>query len=111
MVDCRRAQGRLEPRCIEVLDNTDATRFDFQAVRQVFRIRRRSECKHPPRASVETVNGITSVLAARADARQLLAWNRGHWTVEANHDVRDRTLGEDVCLTRTNIGHCVIIGC
>jgi len=63
---------------------------NFEGVRQVFRIRRRSACKYPPRASVETVDGITSVPVARADAQQLLAWNRGHWTVEANHDVRDR---------------------
>jgi len=88
--DWELAQGRLEPRCIKVLDHTDATRFDFQDVRQVFRIRRRSACKHPPRASGETVDGITSVSSTRADAQQLLAWNRGHWTVAANHDARDR---------------------
>jgi len=44
------------------------------------------------------------VSSTRADAQQLLAWHRGHWTVAANHDVRDRTLDEDACLTSTNNG-------
>ena len=99
------AHGRLEQRHIEVLENTDPKRFDFKDVRQVFCINRdRQEIKDPDGASTETVYGITSVPADKADAKQLLEWNRGHWAVEVNHHIRDRTLLEDSCLTRTNNG-------
>jgi predicted transposase YbfD/YdcC len=43
----------------------------------------------------EVVFLITSRPPARADHHQLLAWIRGHWTVEARHWLRDVTFGED----------------
>ena len=74
-------------------------------MQQAFHIARdRAVLNAPDRASTETVFGITSVPADQADAEQLLAWNRGHWIVETNHHIRDRTLGEDTCLSRTNNG-------
>ena len=39
--------------------------------------------------------------AQRATPQQLLAWNRGHWSVEVNHHIRDTTFAEDACLART----------
>ena len=39
--------------------------------------------------------------AQRGSPEQLLAWNRGHWSVEAkNHYIRDTTFGEDACRSR-----------
>ena len=71
----------------------------------MFCIRRdREELKKPGSASTETVYGITSVPQQQADAKQLLAWSRGHWSVEMNHHIRDRTMGEDACLTRASNG-------
>ena len=101
----QKAHGRLEQRHVSVLEVDDPDRFGFTGVRQVFRIERdREQIKDPHSAGTETVYGITSVSAGRADAGQLLCWNRGHWTVEVNHHIRDRTFGEDTDLTRTGNG-------
>ncbi len=100
------AHGRIEQRRIEVLQVDDPHKFDFKQVRQAFRIERdREVVKEANSASTETIYGITSVAAERADAEQLLRWDRGHWTVEnSNHHIRDRTFQEDACLTRTGHG-------
>lgn len=46
--------------------------------------------------SVETVYGISSLAADRADAGRLLELTRGHWGIENGlHYKRDVTLGED----------------
>ena len=103
--DLDKAHGRLEQRHIAVLEVDNPKCFDFTGVRQVFRIERdREVLKEPGSASTETVFGITSVPSEKADAAQLLARNRGHWTVEANHHIRDKTFAEDDGLTRTNNG-------
>lgn len=103
--DLDKAHGRLEQRHIKVLDVNAPERFGFSEVRQVFRIERdREVIKEADSASTETVYGVTSVAADEADAKQLLAWNRGHWSVESNHHKRDRTFAEDDSLTRTNNG-------
>ena len=101
-----KAHGRIEQRRIEVLEVDDPKRFDFKQVRQAFRIERdREVIKEADSASTEVMFGITSVGAERADAQQLLKWNRGHWSVEnLNHHIRDRTFLEDACLTRTSNG-------
>jgi predicted transposase YbfD/YdcC len=43
----------------------------------------------------EVIFLITSRPPARACPAQLLAWIRGHWSIEARHHVRDGTFGED----------------
>ncbi len=98
--------GRIEQRHIAVLEVKNPKRFGFKQVRQAYRIDRdREVIKESGSASRETVYGITSVAADRADAKQLLEWNRGHWHVEnLNHHIRDRSLKEDDCLARTNNG-------
>ena len=56
--------------------------------------------------TVEYAFGITSVNGARGTPEQLLAWNRGHWSVEnKNHYIRDKTFGEDRCLSRVRNAH------
>ena len=72
----------------------------------MFRIERDREVLNDlDSASAEIVCGVTSVDAERADAQQLLAWNRVRWAVEnKNHHIRDRTFQEDACLTRTGNG-------
>lgn len=45
---------------------------------------------------------ITSLGPEAADAKRLLALDRGHWGIENGlHHVRDVTLGEDACRVRT----------
>lgn len=52
----------------------------------------------------ETVHGITSLPAERADAQRLLELTRGHWGIENGlHYKRDVTLGEDVSRIRKGV--------
>ena len=53
------------------------------------------------RTSVERAYGITSHTPDTADAERLLALNRGHWTVEAVHNILDNAFDEDRCRIRT----------
>lgn len=69
-------------------------------MRQGFEITRRRTVKGV--TTVEVVYGATSLSAERADAKALLALNRGHWGIESElHYVRDVTLGEDACRVRS----------
>ena len=64
-----------------------------------------ARCSKSRAAQVERpFTALHRCLHIRPDAEQLLSWNRGHWSVEVNHHIRDRTLGEDDCMTRTNNG-------
>ena len=52
---------------------------------------------------------ITSVPRGLADARRLLQWVRGHWSIEnRTHYVRDVTLGEDASRVRRGSGPQVL---
>jgi len=51
--------------------------------------------------SVETVYGITSHQPESADAAQLLAYNRNHWSVESSHYILDWNWDEDRCRIRS----------
>ncbi len=74
--------------------------LDWPDVGQVFELERVRVLKD--KTEVEVVYGITSLQRARADAKSLLAWVRGHWGIEnGSHHVRDVTLGEDACRVRT----------
>ena len=74
-----KAHGRIEQRHIQVLEVNAPHKFEFKQVRQVYRIDRdREQVKDADNGTRETVYGITSVEVERADAEQLLKWNRGH---------------------------------
>jgi len=90
----------LEQRHIAVLEVDDSNRSAFQGVRQAFRIDRDREIfNDPDSVNTEAVYEMTSAPASRADANQLLSWNRIHRVIESSHYIRDRTFGEDACLT------------
>jgi hypothetical protein len=60
----------------------------------------------------EVSYAITSVPPAQADARRLLALQRGHWGIENKmHYVRDVTFDEDRSQTRTGAAPQVLAGC
>jgi len=51
---------------------------------------------NPLRTRNETVYGITSLTAWQANPADVLAFNRGHWSIEnREHYVRDVTFDED----------------
>jgi hypothetical protein len=56
--------------------------LDFPGVGQVFVIERPTIEKTTAKRSTETVYGVTSHTPGSADAAGVLAFNRGHWTVE-----------------------------
>ncbi len=63
-------------------------------------------------ASREVTYYITSRPAARADARALAHFIRGHWGMENKaHHVRDVTFGEDGCQIRTGTAPEVRAAC
>ena len=97
----QKAHGRLDQRHIEVLTTLPKT-INYPHVAQVFRVRRERTDLKTDAKTVTYAYGITSVSRAEASPQQLLAWNRGHWAVEAkNHQRRDKTLEEDACLARS----------
>ena len=79
-----------------------AGHLDWPGLKQVCRIER--IVKKNGRPSTEIAYAITSLTAERANAAQLLQYNRGHWGIESHHWVRDVTLGEDAC--RAKVKHC-----
>ena len=101
--DPEKGHGRIDRRHIEVLTPPPNT-LTYPHVAQVFRVRRERTNLKSGEKSVEYAYGITSVAAERGSAQQLLAWNRGHWSIEVkNHLRRDKTFDEDACLARTGL--------
>jgi predicted transposase YbfD/YdcC len=93
-----KGHGRLEKRTLRT--TTILTKQqDWKGLKQGFElVRERTE---KGQKTVEIVHGITSLSAERADAKRLLALNRGHWAIENElHYRRDVTLGEDASRIR-----------
>lgn len=78
--------------------------LDFPHVGQVFQIQRESISKKTGKVSRETIYGITSQTAHQVSAKQLLADNRGHWSVESCHWMIDWNYDEDRSQIRTGYG-------
>ena len=92
--------GRIEQRSIEVMD-AYFRMINYPHVKQVFRVRRWRKDTKTKKETVEYAFGITSADRQKSSPQQLLAWNRGHWSVEnKNHYIRDKTFGEDRCMSR-----------
>ena len=78
---------------------------NFPHIAQIFRIERDREMCKSGKKSTEIAYGITSVPKDRGTPENLLAWNRGHWSVEnRNHRARDVNFREDACVGHTTHG-------
>lgn len=94
-----RDRGRRELRTVQVLPSPPGLRFPH--VGQVFLVERTVTIKGE--TSYQAMLYVTSLTADQASPADLLAYVRGHWTVEALHWVRDVTFAEDASHIRT--GH------
>jgi len=91
----RRVHRRLQS------SNRLAEHLNWPGVAQVCRLVRTT--KRNSEETTEIEYAITSAPRTMADARQLLAWWRGHWGIEnRSHYVRDVTFGEDQSRVRTD---------
>jgi predicted transposase YbfD/YdcC len=72
-------------------------------VRQICRVKRCRKLKD--KVETEVSYAVTSIPPQRADAERLLRDQRSYWAIENRlHYVRDVTMGEDACRTRTGSG-------
>lgn len=95
-----KARGRIESRRLTCSTMLNAY-IDWPGLQQVFEyITQRT---HIATGEVETYKqyGITSLSPTRASAADLLAYKRGHWTIEnQSHWIRDVVFGEDASQVR-----------
>lgn len=99
-----KGHGRIETRKIWVSQKLTGY-ITFPYAEQVFRIERTVYDMDGEFKRQETVYGITSLSACRADSAALLELNRGHWEIENRlHWVRDVTFDEDRSQIRTGEG-------
>lgn len=74
-----RGHARTEERRLTVVP---ATGIDFPGAQQVFRVVRYTGGLDGQRTRKEVVHGVTNLPAEQADAAQLAALVRGHWSIE-----------------------------
>lgn len=87
--------GRRESRSVKTLaiaDNLGGIAFPHATLALRVHRRRQQSGKMQTR---ETVYAVTSLDAHQASPAEPAAAIRGHWTVEAQHHIRDRTFAED----------------
>ena len=101
-----KGHGRLEKRTLRTTSSL-TKHPEWAGLKQGFELTRERTVKGVK--TVETVRGITSLTAERADARRLLQLTRGHWGIENGlHYRRDVTLGEDASRVRKGVAPQVL---
>jgi hypothetical protein len=81
----------------------------FPHVAQIFTIQRERTVIKTGKTTMETAYGITSRPPEKATPEQILAANRGHWSIEnRSHYVRDGAYDEDRSQIRTKNGPWVM---
>jgi predicted transposase YbfD/YdcC len=90
-----RGHGRIDVRTIKTLPATPEIKRLFPHVEQVFLVERYSYGTDGELLGAVAVLGVTSLPDSQAGAADLLAYLRGHWSIEMHHYVRDVVLGED----------------
>jgi predicted transposase YbfD/YdcC len=96
-----RGHGRIDVRTIKTLPPTERILARWPEVKQVFLVERYSYGTDGELLGAVAVLGITSLPADQAGPADLLAYLRGHWSIEMHHYVRDVVLGEDASRTRS----------
>ena len=88
----------MEARRLQV---TTIAGLDFPHATQALRTTRRVRSLRSRRWRTVTVYAVTSLTAAQANPARLADWIRGHWGIEALHQIRDTTFAEDASQVRT----------
>ena len=98
------AHGRIEQRSIWTSNRLNDY-LDFPGIGQVFAIERHVIEKKTGKTSTDIAYGITSHTPQTADAARVLAYNRGHWSIENGcHYTLDWNWDEDRSTIRTGHG-------
>jgi len=100
-----RGHGRVDVRTIKTLPPTQQILQKWPQARQVLLVERYSYGTGGELLGAVAVLGITSLPPEEAPAADLLAYLRGHWSIEMHHYVRDVVFGEDG--SRTAAAHQV----
>jgi predicted transposase YbfD/YdcC len=90
-----RGHGRIEVRTIRTLPVTATIAGLFPHAAQVFLLERYIYDTAGKPLGAVAVLGITNLTPGHADGAALLAYVRGHWSIESLHWLRDVVLGED----------------
>jgi predicted transposase YbfD/YdcC len=96
-----RGHGRIDVRTIKTLPPPERILARWPDVKQVFLVERYSYGTDGELLGAVAVLGITSLPADQAGPADLLAYLRGHWSIEVHHYVRDVVFGEDASRTRS----------
>jgi len=94
-----RNKGRNEQRRIAVADPPPGVTFPH--CEQVYLLERATRDDDGNLLTAEAITGVTSLTRAKASPRDLLKHNRGHWSIEVQHNIRDVTFKEDASKIRT----------
>ena len=95
--------GRRERRSIWVSGELNGY-LNFPGVGQVFAVRRETVEVKSGKRRIETAYGVTSLTPEAATPQRLLTLNRGHWTIDATHQILDWSFDEDRSRIRTGHG-------
>jgi predicted transposase YbfD/YdcC len=90
-----RGHGRIEIRTIRTLPVTEQIAALFPHAAQAFLLERYIYDYDGQPLGAVAVLGITNLPADQADGAALLAYVRGHWSIESLHWLRDCVFGED----------------
>ncbi|HEV2928865.1 MAG TPA: ISAs1 family transposase [Propionibacteriaceae bacterium] len=92
------AHGRVE---IRTLKAVSVRGFGFPHTKQVIQVTRKVRDLGSRRWRTTTAYAVTSLVHAQASPARLADYLRGHWSIEALHQVRDTTFAEDTSQVRT----------
>jgi predicted transposase YbfD/YdcC len=100
-----RGHGRIEHRTLKVVT---VHHFGFPHAAQVIQVTRKTRTLRPRRWRTVTISVITSLGFEQARPARLADLLRGHWAIEALHQLRDVTFAEDASQVRSGAGPSVM---
>jgi len=95
--------GRIETRIADVISFQTATKYPY--ISTAVRVDRERIQKKKGRTSQQISYYVGTFKASLYSPKQLQKFIRGHWAIENKlHHVKDRTMQEDRCQARANVG-------